>query len=153
MDFNSLDLLFKNDLEKSVNGVPHEIGRNEKDEPIILIVAEANNSSNEKFAKIARKYERSFEMSRRNAERRKQIWIKIVAEAILISWEGILDKDGREVPATLENKISMLGKYDDLLAEVLSVANDHSNYLPEDVDIEEVNKETEKNSETPSAGT
>jgi hypothetical protein len=148
--FDALDSIYKTDPEKSAGGIPIEVGTNKKGEPIIMWVSEANHATNEKFAQLVRKYERAMELSRRNPARRKALWIKIVADSILMKWEGVLDQDDKDVPATLENKIQALTKYDELMADILGTANDRNNFLPDDA--AGIEADTEKNSETSSAG-
>jgi len=141
--FDSLDNIYQTDPEKSTEGIPIEVGTNKNGEVIVMWVAEANHATNELFAKLVRKHDRAMEVSRRNPERRKKLWIRIVAEAILKRWEGVIDAEGKPVPATLDNKISALTRYDELMADILGTANDRNNYLPDDAT--NVEEDTAKN--------
>jgi hypothetical protein len=151
MEFKSLATLYKNDPTKSADGIPFEIGTNPDGSAITMVIAEANAMVNKKFAATLRKYDRALELSRKNPDRRNTIWVKIVAESLLMDWENVLDTEGKPVEATLANKINALTKYNELVTEVLSIANDRSNYVPDDG--EAVEQDTEKNSLTPPAGT
>lgn len=136
--FDSLEEIYKTDKKLVQEGAPITVGMNTLDKPIIMYVAEAGNP---KHKKAQRKYDRALEVARNNPERRKLLMAKIVAEGILMGWEGVLDSKNKEVEATLDNKIQALLKYDKLNVEVMDAATDIENYRPAE-------EETEKNSET-----
>jgi len=140
MKFESLDEMYKTDEDKSVNGVPITVGINIKDDPIIMVVAEAGSPHHRK---IQRKYDKALETSRRNSEKRRLVLSKIVAESLLKGWSGVLDSKGKEVPYTVENGIEALMKYEKLSFEVMEAATDPENFRPDDeIEAEE---DTEKN--------
>jgi hypothetical protein len=147
MKISSLDKIYQNDPEKSSEGIPIDVGMNDDGTSITMYVAETNANTNKKFAKVTRKYERALQAARKNTERRKQLWAKIVAESVLVRWENVMQDDGTQLQPTVENKITVLLEYEDLMTEILAVANDKANYMPE-----EVIQETEKNFGKPSSG-
>ena len=138
MDFGSIDELYKVDEDLANNGAPITIGMNTKDEPIIMLVAEAGNP---KHKKVQRKYDRQLEIARNNPKRRQLLMAKIVAESILMGWSGVLDSKGKEVPYTVQNGVDALLKYDKLNIDIMDAATDIENYRPEE-------EETEKNLKT-----
>lgn len=135
----SFDKLYAKDESKSENGVPMEVGFNEKDEPIIFIIAEMGNAKNEKSM---RRFEKALESSRRDKTRRRMVWAKILAESVLIDWKGVLDDKGEPIAPTFDNKVQALIKYDKLFTDVMEFAQNTDNFKPDDVDAAE---ETEKN--------
>jgi hypothetical protein len=136
MDFGSIEKLYETDKELVEKGAPITIGMNVKDNPIIMYVAEAGNP---KHKKAQRKYDRQLEIARNNHDRRQLLMAKIVAESILVHWEGVLDSKGKEVPYTVKNGIDALLKYDKLNLDIMDAATDIENYRPAEA-------ETEKNS-------
>ena len=137
----SLEKLYKSDKNLSINGVPITVGFNEKDEPITMIIAEAGNPNHEK---AQRRHSRTLEASRNNFKRRKLVMAEIILDGqILRGWNGVLDSDGNEVPFTRDNAIKALTKYDRLMSDVISAADDHLNFKSEEEIIE--GEESEKN--------
>jgi len=140
MTLSTFDSLFKSDDEKSKNGVPIEYGFNSKNEKVILYIAEAGNPNHEK---AQRKYAKALENSRKNKDLYNEIICKIVAESILLRWEGVLDGDGEPIESTYENKFDALKRLRKLFLAVLDSASDTSNFSIEDAAAAEA--ETEKN--------
>jgi len=136
--FESIDELYKVDKKLANEGSPVTIGMNSKDQPIIMIVAEAGNP---KHKKVQRKYDKRLEMARNNPDRRELLMAKIVAESILMGWSGVLDSEGKEVPYTIPNGIDALIKYSKLNIEIMDAATDIENFRPAE-------EETEKNLKT-----
>lgn len=136
MKFGSLEELYKTDEDKSNKGIPVTVGMNEKNDPIIMVVAEAGSKLHKK---VQRKYDRALEASRRNPDKRRYILSKIISESLLKGWSGVLDSKGNEVPYTVENGIEALMKYEQLSIEVMEAATDIENFRPEGIE------ETEKN--------
>jgi hypothetical protein len=137
MDFGSLEELYKTD-EKLVNeGAPITVGMNDKNDPIIMYVAEAGNK---KHRASQRKHDKAIEVARHNEKRRRYLTNKVICEGILIGWSGVLDSKGKEVKFTIENAIEALTKYDKLSFAIMDSAMDIENYRPP-----EIVGDTEKN--------
>jgi len=144
----SLEKLYKTDENLSINGVEITVGYNEKDEPVIMIIAEAGNPNH---TKAQRRHSRALESSRNSDKRRKLVMSEIIYDGkILRGWKGVLDSKGKEVPFTRENAIEALTKYDRLMSDVISAADDPMNFRPEEEIIEK--EESEKNSGKSSSG-
>ena len=137
---SSFDQLYKTNPEKSITGVPFTVGVNKNNDPIVLYIAESNN---ERHEKAHLKKSKALERTRFNKAANHKIWAEIVADTILIKWEGVLDANGEPIEPTLENKTTMLVEYKSLFVDVLSFANDRNNFIDaEEADGED---ETEKN--------
>lgn len=150
MEITSLEEIYKVDENKSLNGVEYELGLNAKNQPMILIIAEMGNEKNQK---VMRKYDKALESSRHNKKKRQFIWAKIMAESILLDWSGMLDRKKREVPATMDNKIEMLIKYDGLFLDIMEASQDKDRFRPDDESNIDPEKDSEKNLKTTSDGT
>lgn len=140
MSLSTFDSLFKSDDDKAKNGVPVEFGFNSKNEKVTLYIAEAGNPNHEK---AQRKYAKALENSRKNKDLYNEIICKIVADSILLRWEGVLDEAGVVVEPTYENKFNALKQLRKLFLAVLDAASDATNFSVEDAAMAEA--ETEKN--------
>ena len=138
---NTFDTLFTSDPDKSENGTPITFGVNAKGDPVIFYIAEAGCENHEK---VQRKYAKQLERSRHLPARREEIISKIIAESLLIKWEGVLDEKGKEVEPTYENKLEALRKYKRLYNEIMTIALDHENFIEED-ENPNAEEDTEKN--------
>jgi len=136
----SLDALYKTDPKMAYEGVPITVGFNEKDDPIIMIVAEAGNPDHQK---AQRKHDRALEASRHNLKRRRLVMAQIIADGILRGWNGVLDSKGKEVKYTKQAAIDAMVKYDRLQIDIINAADDPMNFRPEEEIAGE--EETEKN--------
>lgn len=134
MEITTFDEIFATDEDKSAKGIPIEIGFNQNDEPVTLIVADINHPSAQK---VHRKYEKAFENSRHIPKKRMLVWARYLSEAVLKDWSGVLDKDGKPVPATFDNKVAVLAKHERLFNEVLRTADSPENFKPELVESDE----------------
>ena len=122
-------------------GVEITVGFNEDDSPIVMIVAEAGNVNH---TKAQRRHSRALESSRNNDKRRRFVMAEIIYDGkILRGWKGVLDSKGKEVPFNRENAIEALTKYDRLMSDVISAADDPMNFRPEEAIIGK--EESEKN--------
>ena len=140
-DFSTLVELYGSDEDKTTKGVPVHIGLNRKNDPVIIYVAEAGNPNHKKSI---RKYERTLASSRHNRKKIELTNAKIVAESILMGWEGIIDVNGDPVEANLENRIQALVASDKFFIDVIEAAQDPNNFSQDGICDEE---DTEGNSE------
>lgn len=134
MALSTFDKFFASDEEKSKNGVPIPFGFNADNEPITVWVAENGNPNHER---CQRRYSRQLEQSRKNRALYNEVIAKIVAESILIKWEGFLDTDKKQIPPTTENKFGMLKKYERFMNAILAESANHDNFAIGDSEAEE----------------
>jgi len=122
---STFDEFFLTDEKKSLEGVRIIVGYNQNDNEVALWVAEAGNKKHEK---VQRKFSKALEKTRHNKDKQREIMAKIIAESLLLDWEGVLDDKGEAIPCTLENKIKALTKYKKLFLEVLENSSDAENF-------------------------
>lgn len=136
--------LFKTDDNLAENGVKVPVGYNSKGKEVIFTVAEAGNPKHEA---VQRRYAKALESTRRNPDRHRAVLCKVVAESILLDWEGVLDEDGNERECTLENRIEALITYKKLFYAVMDAAADEGNFKlqPDELSPEEVEEDTRGN--------
>jgi peroxiredoxin family protein len=137
----TFDDIFSFDKDKAETGVPIIVGVNQKGDDVTIYVAMAGS---ERHEKTQRKYSKQLERARRNDKLTRKIMAKIVAQSLLIGWDGVLDKDGTAVEATTENKIKALMEHKQLYMSVLEAAMDEANFAEEGEDLG-AEEDTEKN--------
>jgi|GEM_PF-2723419 len=143
MKLSTVDQLFGYDAEKSEQGVPEIVGVNSKGEDVVFYVAEAGN---EKHEKVQRRYSKMLEATRKVDKEHEKVISRIIAESILVSWEGMLDEKENLVEPTVENKTAYLIKYRKLRQKVMEIATNDSNFMPDTGKTKsEIAKDTEKN--------
>ncbi len=60
--------------------------------------------------------------------------LRAIAEGILKDWEDVEGADGKDIPYSIENAITVMRENPDLLTELLAEANNLDNYRREDVE-------------------
>lgn len=60
--------------------------------------------------------------------------LRAIAEGILKDWEDVEDADGKAIPYSIDNAITVMRENPDLLNDTLKEANDLEGYLREDVE-------------------
>ncbi len=141
---NTFDDLFGSDKKKAAEGVAVPVGYNEKEEEVILWIAEVNNP---RHLAAQRKHQKMLEATRRNTKRHDAVLAKVVAEGILIKWQGMLDRKLNPIEPTTDNKAKMLVKYPKLFQAVMSESMNEDNFaIADDLpSAKEAEQDTEKN--------
>ena len=111
--------IYETNIEKEKNGTPIKFG------DATLYIASSNGSNNTKFAK------RSLELSEKRAnfelenpeERAKQVR-EVYAECVLVGWENVTDKDGKEIPYSKENALKLFNDLPRLFDKIVELASD-----------------------------
>jgi hypothetical protein len=146
MALSTLDNLFGSDEKKANEGVPIEMGYNSKGEEVIFWIAEINSK---KHTAAQRKYEKALAKTRKSEKMRQKVLCKVVAEGILLKWQGMLDSDGKPIEDSIENKARLLDEYPKLFNAVMEEAMNDDNYAIEDdskvMTDKEADQDTEKN--------
>jgi hypothetical protein len=143
MSKSTLESFFGTDEKKSKTGVRIPMGYNVNDEEVAFWIAEVNNP---KHTAAQRANSRLMESSRKNTKRYDAVLAKVVAQGILLKWEGVLDEDKKEVKDTIENRTKYLIKYPKLFQAVMEQSMNQDNYAPEDEETEQnAQEDTEKN--------
>ena len=60
--------------------------------------------------------------------------LRAIAEGILKDWEDVEDADGKDIPYSIENAITVMRENPDLLNDLLNEANILDNYRRKDVE-------------------
>lgn len=112
---------FATDQSAEINGVVLDYGPNSKNEPIQIRVARAGGA-NAKFAKVLehklRPYKRALANDTMDSKMAERLMIEAFAEAVVISWNGVEDREGNEIEFTKENIVKLFTDLPDLFRDV-----------------------------------
>lgn len=136
---NTLDSLFATDKKLAHHGKRVVVGYNENDEEVALWIAKVNNP---KHQAAIRKYAKMLETTRNDEKRHNKVLAKVIAEGILVKWEGVLE-DGKPLEPTAGNKAALLEKHEDLFTEVMDQSMNKRNFMSENENA--ALQDTEKN--------
>jgi hypothetical protein len=145
MDFSTFDELFAMDEDKSKKGVEIEVGINRNGDPIVFTIGDVSHPDHQR---ILRKYDKALENSRHIPKKRALVYARFLSEAILKDWRGVIDTEGNEIPATKENKIAVLAKYEKFSSIVVDEMLRTENFRPEVNSEDSPEEDTEKNLST-----
>ena len=76
----------------------------------------------------------------------EDIMVRTIAETLILSWDGVTDRDGNEIPFSVENAVTLLRELPALREMILEEAQKISNFQAAE------REENSGNSETTSAG-
>lgn len=123
----TFDQFYATDETLVEDGAPMSLGLNANGEEVILYIGQEGN---EKHNAALRKRQKRLENARHDEKAMMAIRCEIIAEAILLTWKGVLDQDGAPVEPSYENRVAILKKYKKLLLDILEFSGDMSNYRP-----------------------
>lgn len=96
-------------------------------------------SNSKRFAEALKKYRKPHLQAIRSGtlseDQADAIIVAAVAEAVLLDWKG-LKEDGKDVPATLENRIRVLTEYRDFRNVVAELAADMANFRTSEIEAD-----------------
>lgn len=96
-----------------------------------FILARAGGS-NKKFAKVLearyRPYRRQAEAGTLDNEVAERLMAEAYAEAVVLGWEGVTDRNGDPIPFSRDTCISLLLELPDLFSEIREQAGQFANY-------------------------
>lgn len=107
------------DLER--DGITLDYGFNDKNEPIQIRIARAGGS-NTRFAKILeqkmRPYKRAIATDSLDNQVAQQLMIEAYADAVILGWTGVQDRDGNVLDFNRENVVKVLTDLPDLFYDI-----------------------------------
>ena len=119
----SLYKKFKTSDEHEQNGVELDYG-----EGCIIKIARAGGA-NKRFLKCAekfnRKYKRQLELEILINDIDYKAAVRMYAEPLVLSWEGVTDQEGNELECTVENVAKVLTDLPDLFSDIRRSATNH----------------------------
>lgn len=96
-------------------------------------------SNSKRFAEALNKHRKPHRQAIRSGtlpeETADAIVIGAIADAVLLDWKG-LQEDGKEVPATLENRVRVLSQYPDFRNVVAELAADMANFRAAEIEAD-----------------
>ena len=120
------------DAELEVSGIWLDYGLNDKKKNIRFRVARAGGA-NSRFNKMievsTRPYRTQIQDDNLPSEISDPIVLEAFASTVILGWEGVTDKKGKDLEFTKENVIKLFTDLPDLWTDVRTQAAKMSNYL------------------------
>ena len=126
-DFNIYELFETDDDKEAGEGIKLYFG------PKIWIKIHRAGGANKNFAKVwaakMRPYERDRSLGKLAEPKALKLAAEAYAEAVILDWDGITDRDGNELAFTKENVVKVMTDLPELFLEVRTHANTYGNFL------------------------
>lgn len=123
---NNIYDLYSTDLEKEVNGAPVKFGE------ATLYIASSNSSTNSKYAEcVASFVEKNTKRQLAEKDDKREQLRELYAEAVLVGWENVKDKDGKDLPYSKQNALKLLTDLPRLFEEIITISSDINYYREE----------------------
>ncbi|MCM1497281.1 MAG: hypothetical protein NC124_02330 [Clostridium sp.] len=118
--------IFETDTKKEESGAPVKFGA------ATLYIASSSSQTNKKFAKRAAEFaERNSRLRYVDDKEKVNQAKEIYAECVLVGWENVTGKDGKELPYSKENALKLFNDLPRLYEEVVTIASDIKTFKEE----------------------
>lgn len=111
--------------------------------PGFSIMIHRAGGANKNFARVLgekmKPYRQRFERGMLGNETSQKILLETYADAVVIGWKGVKDKDGNEISYSAENVVKLFTDLPDLFDDVKEQAALAANFRQENEKIEEKN--------------
>lgn len=118
---SSIYKLFETDLDIEKQGVVLQYGKTVEGKPITIRIARAGGS-NTKFQKVlearTKPLRRIIQNDLLEVKVADEMMMEVFADAVVLGWENIQDKDGVDMPYNRENVIKLFTDLPDLFVDV-----------------------------------
>jgi len=101
---------------------------------VVFKLRQYDSILNEQLTKEAankefRPYSKKLEDGSLSSEKQLEIAVRVFVTVSLVSWSGVVDDNGQDIPFTVDNAVKILCEYEDLFKELIRQAKDSRNYL------------------------
>lgn len=137
--------IYETDKNLEREGIVLDYGTNSKEERISIRVARAGGS-NTKFAKVLEQkmkpYKRALANDTMDNKVAEKLLVEAYADAIILGWEGVEDRDGNPMPFTRENVIKLFTDLPDLFVDVQQQSAKSALFRTEILEAEQGNSQS-----------
>ncbi len=99
-----------------------------------FLVARAGNANFKKlFRKLLKPYKEEFDNDQMSEEESNSIMVECFAKTILVGWDKIVDRDGKEYEYSYKNAKALLTDDKDAYTAISKFSENINNYLDEDI--------------------
>lgn len=123
---------FATDTNIEKAGIDLQYGTPE--EPIIITIARAggaNTAYNRVLERVTKPYRRQIQTNTMEHKMMQKLLMEVYAEAVVLKWDGVTDKEGNEIPFSKENCVNLFIDLPDLFADVKEQAESASIFRTE----------------------
>lgn len=117
----SLYARFETDRSLEKKGIILDYGFNSKGNPIQITIARAGGANDTYLKRLeakAKPHRRQIQLETMDRVQLEAIVKETYAEAVVLGWEGVEDRDGNDMPFTKENVLKLFNDLPDLYADV-----------------------------------
>ena len=111
--------------------------------PFGTIIIHRAGGSNKRFAAVLsakiKPHRRKHEQGLVDDDLAEKILVETYAETVIVGWKGIYDKNGKELPFTIQNCIDLLINLPDLFKDIQEQANNFATFKDAQEGLEEKN--------------
>ena len=127
MELNSL----KTDPKKELEGVWEDLG----DDAKVLVARVGNSAFQQEYGKLPRGTRRMIENNTLNNDKSEAILSRIMANTILLGWEGIKEND-KTIKYSVENATKVLKDIPEFRSIIWELANEFQRFHEESVEAD-----------------
>ena len=95
---------------------------------------------NERFARVFerkfRPYRKQFDRGTLEPEVANRLMYEVVAETVIIGWEGICDEQGEEIKFTVDNAVRLFTELPEWFADLFEAAKDAATFREEEIETD-----------------
>lgn len=117
----SLYSKFETDRSLEKQGIILDYGPNSKDQPIQIKIARAGGANDAYLKRMeakAKPHRRQIQHETVERAVLESLVKEVYAETVVLSWEGVEDRDGKELPFSKENCIKLFNDLPELYADI-----------------------------------
>jgi hypothetical protein len=79
-------------------------------------------------AKYYKPYARIIQNGAMPEDQQRSLMIRAFVDACIVSWKGVCDDEGKEIPFTIDNAVKLFTELDELFESIFEYANDVKTY-------------------------
>ncbi len=131
----SIYSLFETDKAAEVEGhalTLHDVDENGEAYEIHILIARAGGSNSKygkRFQSLMRPHQHAVNTGTMKDEVAEKIVAQVMAETLILDWDGIKGRDGEDLECTIENKLQLLNDLPQLREVIWAEANKVANFM------------------------
>lgn len=98
--------------------------------------AGGSNARYKNFAQAKMKpYNRQIQAGTMDDDVATKLMVEIFAKTVIVGWAGVKDRDGKDLPFSVDNAIQLFTDLPDLFSDIRAAALDHQTFMAEEKEI------------------
>lgn len=134
----SLFKQFQTDKSAETDGIDADYGIDERTGERILIRVARAGGANSKFAKLwdakSKPYRRQIQTETLDNATAERLMHEVYAEAVVIGWSGVCDRDGNKLDYNVENCVKLFKELPELFNDIRSLSTNISAFRAQELE-------------------